>query len=514
MKKRVLPILLSASLVCGLSFGALSAQAAPTEVFRDDFSGAALSGDYVATDGVNKVVDGNLVMDTTAIAENAFGGVTLSKQKVTEFVLEFDLHNECAGNNTFGIVTGMADAAVPTNEAYLASGIAFGTVDSMSVHNAAGQWQRYSWEKVPADARVRVTVTADTFAIEYKVGGGEWTAIVDHSSGKVKLAPAEGYVGLVVNGQGKVAVDNVSLLTESEENVPDTKPDEGIAGDNYVWSDDFERAELGDRYISTAKSGIKLENGRLHFTNTVADAEGLFFNTKKLGNRFAISFDINMQEGSACPALLVGIDMQNPPIMYWDSSADRISLYMEKYMIGRGEKQLDNEANRGTDADVIPSAVASLQPHCTAYMKDAEEYLNVCLVFDEEDGENVLRVYYKLNTDPDKDMNMLRSVWKGVDPAGYIGLVAQGHLSADFWVDNLKVTTVLPEIIEPDPENPEKPDPVNPDNSTPDTPDVSEQKNPNSADTIPGTGETPVAAAAVAAAALGGAAVIYLKKKK
>ena len=130
---------------------------------------------------------------------------------------------------------------------------------------------------------------------------------------------------------------------------------------------------------------------------------------------------------------------------------------MDKYMLGRGEKQLDYEAGSGKDTDVVASSAAFYPMEWSALEKAEDEYLNVLLVFDEENGENVLRVYYKLNTAPESELSVLRSVWKGVQPEGYIGIVAQGNKSADFTIDNIKITEELPVITPPAPPQDEDP---------------------------------------------------------
>ncbi len=465
MKKRILSILLSAAVLVGFS---LSASAA-AEVFSDDFSGAALGDSYAATEGAASVVDGKLVIDTT---DKTFGGVTLGAQKVEDFTLEFDLLNENTGANVFGIATGIAEKAAPAAANFSASGVIFGTADSVCINNANGAWQRVTWAKVPTGTNVRVqlTISDDTFSLKYKETAAEtWTDVVD-ASAALKLAPVEGYLGLVVEGAGKVTIDNISLV---DLNAADPTPDPGPTPDPdepYVWEDNFDdRTEHGfANNVNNTDGSVSIVDGKLKF-DKVNDAQGVFLPTEALGNKFAVSFDLNMQDGSACPAFLFGIDSAQTPIMYWDSSADRLSFYMDKYMLGRGADQLDYDAGSGTDTDTVASSAAFYPVEWSALEKAEDEYLNVLLVFDEENGENVLRVYYKLNTAPESELSVLRSVWKGVQPEGYIGIVAQGDKSADFTIDNLKITEELPVITPPAP--PEDQDPTDDPSDDPQNPD-------------------------------------------
>ncbi len=456
MKKRLLSVLLSAAVLAGF---ALSASAA-SEVFSDDFSGESLGDSYAAVEGTASVADGKLVIDTTG---KTFGGVTLGAQKVEDFTLEFDLLNENAGVNIFGIATGITEKAAPTADDFHASGVIFGTADSVCINNAAGTWQRVTWNKVPTNANVRVqlTISDDTFSLNYKEADADaWTAVVDNSAA-LKLAPAEGYLALLIEGAGKVTIDNVSLTDlNASDPVPEPDPDEP-----YVWEDNFDdRVDHGfANNVADTDGSISIVDGKLKF-DKVNDAQGVFLPTQAMGNRFAVSFDMNIQDGSACPAFLFGIDSAQTPIMYWDSSADRLSFYLDKYMLGRGQEQLDYEAGSGTDTDTIASSAAFYPVEWSAVNKAEDEYLNVLLVFDEENGENVLRVYYKLNTAPESELSVLRSAWKGVQPEGYIGIVAQGDKSADFTIDNLKITEELPTITPPaedepgdEPQNPEEP---------------------------------------------------------
>lgn len=450
MKKRMLSMLLSAAVLVGFTLSA----SAVAEVFSDDFSGAELGDSYAATPEVS-VADGKLVIDTTG---KTFGGVTLGAQKVEDFTLEFDLLNGNTGANVFGIATGIAEKTAPAAADFSASGVIFGTTDSVCVNNADGAWQRVTWAKVPTgtDVRVQLTISDDTFTLKYKEdAAGSWTDVVDDSAA-IKLAPAEGYLALVIEGAGTVSIDNISL-TDLNATEPGPAPD---PDEPYVWEDNFDdRAEHGfANNVADTDGSISIVDGKLKF-DKVNDAQGVFLPTKAMGNKFAVSFDLNMQEGSACPAFLFGIDAAQTPIMYWDSSADRFSFYMDKYMLGRGGDQLEYEAGLGTDADVVAASAAFFPLEWGAAEKAEDEFLNVVLVFDEENGENVLRVYYKLNTAPEAELSVLRSVWKGVQPEGYIGIVAQGNKSADFTIDNLKVTDELPVITPPKEDEPDTNEP-------------------------------------------------------
>lgn len=453
MKKRILSMLLSAAVFVGFS---LSASAA-AEVFTDDFSGAALGESYAATPGVS-VADGKMKFQAESAA---LVGVTLTKTPIENFTLEFDCNISEIGGSQFGIITGIsADAAdkAPSYAALGASSIMSNGLDSTFVYkgdiNAPAV--RY-WVPIATgtDIHVRLSVNGDEVSYAYQKAGEEsYTSII--STGQSAISAQNGYVAVVMNAAGIVTIDNISLVDlNAADPTPDPTPD---PDEPYVWEDNFDdRTEHGfANNVADTDGSVSIVDGKLKF-DKVIDAQGVFLPTEAMKNKFAMSFDLNMQDGSACPAFLFGIDDAQTPVMYWNSSVDRLSFYMDKYMLGRGEKQLDYEAGSGKDTDVVASSAAFYPMEWSALEKAEDEYLNVLLVFDEENGENVLRVYYKLNTAPESELSVLRSVWKGVQPEGYIGIVAQGNKSADFTIDNIKITEELPVITPPAPPQDEDP---------------------------------------------------------
>ena len=516
MKRRILSVLLSAAILAGFS---LSASAA-AEVFKDDFAGAELGGDYAATSGVS-VADGKLKLEAK---DAALVGVTLTKAPVENFTLEFDCNISDIGGGQFGIITGIAADAedkAPSYAALGASSIMSNGVDSTfiyqgDINSPAGR----HWIKIQtgADIHVRLTVNRSEVSYGYKQAGQE-NYISMLTPGLPVIAAKNGYVAIAMNAAGTVTIDNISL-TDQKSTDPEPQPD---PNEPYEWTDNFDgRTELGDQYVTnlTDVGSISVVDGKMKF-DKIADAQGAFLNTRAMGNKFAVYFDLNMQDGSACPAFLFGIDSPQTPIMYWDKSADRFSIYMDKYMIGRGETQLDYVPESGKDTDVVPESAAFFPLEWSALEKDPAEYLNFCLVFDEENGENVLRVYYKLNTAPESEMQICRSVWKGVDPAGYMGIVAQGDKSADFTIDNLKVTTTLPEMPpyqpptdEPSGDNPPTDEPGG-NEQTPGGDQPTDENNGSESQDAPETGVPSGMLAGIAAlAAIGGVALTVTKKKK
>ena len=466
MKKSLLAILLICAMVLALFGGAVAVHAAPAEVFADDFSDASLSGKYTVVADTAAVVDGKLVIDSTA---TVYGGAMITKQKVTSFVLEFDLNNACEGGNTFSVITGIQNKDVFDLNDWNKSAVLFGSVDSMCVNNSAGQWQRYSWYNVPVktDVRVRITVDTGVFKIEHKAAGADWVVIEDHAGGALSLQPTEGYIALAINGAGKATIDNISLTAEpaAEEPTPSepkptepaptepkptepaptepapTEPKPTVPAGEFYWEDNFDgRTELGEMYSNNlgATGSVSIVDGKLKF-DKIADATGVFLNTQAMGNKFTVSFDLNMQEGSSPAAFLFGID--NPgAVMYWDGSINRFSMAMDAYRMGCAGTEMAYVPGSGTDTDAaVAYQAAWFQAHCTPVNKAEDEYLNVRLVFDVVDGENTLTVYYKLNTEADSELEKARVTWKGVDAAGYIGIVSQGA-SADFTIDNLVIT--------------------------------------------------------------------------
>lgn len=467
MKKSLLAIALICTMVLGLFGGSFTVNAAPAEVFADDFSDASLSGKYTVVADTASVVDGKLVIDSTA---TVYGGAMITKQKVNSFVLEFDLNNGCEGGNTFSVITGIQNKDAFDLNDWNKSAVLFGSVDSMCVNNSAGQWQRYSWYNVPVktDVRVRITVDTGVFKIEHKAAGADWVVIEDHAGGALSLQPTEGYIALAINGAGKATIDNISLTAEpaAEEPTPSeptpsepaptepaptepaptepaapTEPKPTVPAGEFYWEDNFDgRTELGDMYSNNlgATGSVSIVDGKLKF-DKIADATGLFLNTQAMGNKFTVSFDLNMQEGSSPAAFLFGID--NPgAVMYWDGSINRFSMAMDAYRMGCAGTEMAYVPGSGTDTDAaVAYQAAWFQAHCTPVNKAEDEYLNVRLVFDVVDGENTLTVYYKLNTEADSELEKARVTWKGVDAAGYIGIVSQGA-SADFTIDNLVIT--------------------------------------------------------------------------
>lgn len=469
MKKSLLAIVLICTMVLGLFGGSFSVYAAPAEVFADDFSDASLTGKYTVAGDTASVVDGKLVIDSTA---TVYGGALITKQKVNSFVLEFDLNNTCEGGNTFSVITGIQNKDAFDLNDWNASAVLFGSVDSTCVNNSAGAWQRYSWYNVPVktDVRVRITVDTGVFKIEHKVAGAaDWTVIEDHAGGTIALQPTEGYIALAINGAGKATIDNISLTAEpaAEEPAPSeteatepaetepeatepeatepatepeaTEPKPTVPAGEFYWEDNFDgRTELGDMWLPNlgANGSVSIVDGKLKF-DKIDDATGIFLKTQAMGNKFTVSFDLNMQDGSGNVAFLFGIDAPETPAVYWDSNVNRFSMGMATYTYN----ELPYTPGSGTDTD---PAAANIQcwwrPHCSPAAKAEDEYVNVRLVFDVVDGENIVTVYYKLNTDPDSELDVARAVWKGVDAAGYIGIVSQGHLTANFTIDNLVIT--------------------------------------------------------------------------
>jgi len=456
MKKSVLSIVLVFAMVLALFGGAISVHAAPTEVFTDDFSDGTLAGKYTVAGNTASVVDGKMVIDSTA---GDFGGALIAAQKVGSFVLEFDVNNACAAPNLFSVITGIQDRMALTLQDWVNSSIAFGAGDSVLVGGG-----RYSWATIPANTDVRVRVTVDTgvFKIEYQaVGAADWTVIEDHAAGTLSLQPTEGYVALAINGAGKATIDNVSLIaeyapedplptepevTEPEVTEPEvTEPEvtepapttPTVPEGEFYWEDNFDgRTELGDMYINTGN--VSIVDGKLKF-DKIADATGVFIQTQPMGNKFTVSFDMNMQEGSSPAAFLFGMD-SGDPVMYWDGSVNRFSMAMDAYRMGCIGEEFFYVPGSGTDTDAATAYQAGwFQAHCTPVNKAEDEYLNVRLVFDVVDGENVVTVYYKLNTDPDSELEKARVMWKGVDAAGRIGIVSQGA-GANFTIDNLVIT--------------------------------------------------------------------------
>lgn len=461
MKKSVLSIVLVFAMVLALFGGAISVHAAPTEVFTDDFSDGSLAGQYTVAGNTASVVDGKLVIDSTA---GDFGGALLAVQKVEAFVLEFDLNNACSGANTFSIMTGLQDRTILQLGDWATSSIGFGSVDSTIVNNSNGAWQRYSWYNIPlnTDVRVRITVDTGVFKIEHKAAGAaDWTVIEDHSGGAAVLLPTNGYLAFAINGAGKATIDNVSLIaeyapedplpTEPETTEPEvtepevTEPEvtepapttPTVPEGEFYWEDNFDgRNELGDMYVNTGN--VSIVDGKLKF-DKIADATGVFIQTQPMGNKFTVSFDMNMQEGSSPAAFLFGMD-SGDPVMYWDGSVNRFSMAMDAYRMGCIGEEFFYVPGSGTDTDAATAYQAGwFQAHCTPVNKAEDEYLNVRLVFDVVDGENVVTVYYKLNTDPDSELEKARVMWKGVDAAGRIGIVSQGA-GANFTIDNLVIT--------------------------------------------------------------------------
>lgn len=75
------------------------------------------------------------------------------------------------------------------------------------------------------------------------------------------------------------------------------------------------------------------------------------------------------------------------------------------------------------------------------------QFLNIRLVFDKAGDKTAMRMYYKLNTDPDWMLYVEHSSWVGVESAGYIGFLSQGA-AADFAIDNLRIDSVVPQKLD------------------------------------------------------------------
>ena len=209
------------------------------------------------------------------------------------------------------------------------------------------------------------------------------------------------------------------------------------------FTDNFDRAELGDNYtVSCSAGSIGIQDGKLTF-NKPNDVGGVYMKTPQVRN-FTMSFDFKPEEGSSYLAIMTGLTAPGNPGNYITPYTTRISLGTELYNVSDyhlGEGQLNYVAGSGLDTDANTANGNSWwRTGNLGINLEDNEYLNVRMVF--ENGS--LRMYYKLNTDPDWMLYIEHSTWKGVQSNGYISFMAQGNLNCAFSIDNLSITSNIP----------------------------------------------------------------------
>ena len=209
------------------------------------------------------------------------------------------------------------------------------------------------------------------------------------------------------------------------------------------FTDDFERAEIGDNYLVNVTEGeIAIKDGKLVF-NKPQDINGVYVKTPTALRNYTLSFDFKPEEGSAYLALVVGL---KEPVKgnYITPYTTRISIGTEMYNVSdyhSGVNQLNYTPGSGLDTDPTNAGGnAWWRTGNLGVELGDDEYMNMRLVF--EDG--TLRMYYKRNTDPDYMLYVEHSAWKGVQSNGYIGFLAQGSKNCQFSIDNLSIVSEIP----------------------------------------------------------------------
>lgn len=219
-----------------------------------------------------------------------------------------------------------------------------------------------------------------------------------------------------------------------------------------VFSDDFERDTLGDTYTSTAdEAAVGVKDGQLVFKNNV-DGTGVFVKLPEaLGDSYALSFDFKQGETSTALAVMVGLTDVGNPSNYWTAGTTRIALAPTVYNVGdpvTGGGQLLYTPGSGLDTDAANAgAQCWWRPGYDVANMEEGQFLNIRLVFDKAGDKTAMRMYYKLNTDPDWMLYVEHSSWVGVESAGYIGFLSQGA-AADFAIDNLRIDSVVPQKLD------------------------------------------------------------------
>ena len=148
---------------------------------------------------------------------------------------------------------------------------------------------------------------------------------------------------------------------------------------------------------------------------------------------------------------MVGLTDVGNPSNYWTAGTTRIALAPTVYNVGdpvTGGGQLLYTPGSGLDTDAANAgAQCWWRPGYDVANMEEGQFLNIRLVFDKAGDKTAMRMYYKLNTDPDWMLYVEHSSWVGVESAGYIGFLSQGA-AADFAIDNLRIDSVVPQKLD------------------------------------------------------------------